>query len=64
MSAVNSVLGPVEASDLGFTLTHEHVLISWPGLKKTYPGFVATTRLLQKKASLRSRRLMTREYAL
>ena len=40
MTTVNTVLGPVEASDLGFTLTHEHVLISWPGLKHTYPGFV------------------------
>ena len=40
MTTVNTVLGPVEASDLGFTLSHEHVLISAPGFKQTYPGFI------------------------
>ena len=40
MSTVNTVLGPVEASDLGFTLSHEHVLLSAAGVNQTYPGFI------------------------
>ena len=31
MVAINSVLGPVDTSDLGFTLIHEHLLIGWAG---------------------------------
>jgi len=40
MSTVNTVLGLVEASDLGFTLSHEHVLLSAAGMSQTYPGFI------------------------
>ena len=32
MATVNTVLGPVEASERGFTLSHEHVLLSAPGI--------------------------------
>ena len=32
MATVNTVLGPVEASYLGFTLSHEHVLLSAAGI--------------------------------
>ncbi|MFN0146326.1 MAG: phosphotriesterase [Dehalococcoidia bacterium] len=31
MATVNSVLGPVNTSELGFTLIHEHLLIGWAG---------------------------------
>lgn len=31
MVTMNSVLGPVETADLGFTLIHEHLLIGWAG---------------------------------
>jgi phosphotriesterase-related protein len=31
MVAINSVLGPVDTADLGFTLIHEHLLIGWAG---------------------------------
>ena len=40
MAMVNTVLGPVAASDLGFTLSHEHVLLSAAGVNQTYPGFI------------------------
>ncbi len=40
MATVNTVLGPVEASELGFTLSHEHVLLSAAGVSHTYPGFI------------------------
>ena len=40
MSTINTVLGLVEASDLGFTLSHQHVLLSAAWIDKIYPGFI------------------------
>ena len=40
MAAVNTVLGTVDSSELGFTLSHEHVLLSAAGVNHTYPGFI------------------------
>ena len=40
MPSVNTVLGPVDPADLGFTLSHEHVLLSAAGVSHTYPGFI------------------------
>ena len=34
---VNTVTGPVEAADLGFTYSHEHVIACTPGLYQSYP---------------------------
>ena len=34
---VETVTGPVAASELGFTLSHEHVIVGFPGIKATYP---------------------------
>jgi phosphotriesterase-related protein len=34
MPTVTSVLGPIDTSDLGVTLIHEHLLIGWPGWEK------------------------------
>ena len=39
MSAVNTVLGPVDSADLGFTLSHEHITLGAAGTAATYPGF-------------------------
>ena len=40
MPTVNSVLGPVDVNDLGFTLMHEHVLNSSAGIPQTFPELV------------------------
>jgi len=32
MSKIESVLGPMETSDLGFTLSHEHIVVSSAGI--------------------------------
>lgn len=40
MSTVNSVLGPIDTSDMGVTLSHEHVLITSAGIQTTFPEFV------------------------
>jgi len=37
MPTVNTILGPVDVNDLGFTLTHEHVRESSAGVAYTYP---------------------------
>jgi len=37
MATVNSVLGPLESADLGFTLMHEHVMVSAAGVYRDYP---------------------------
>ncbi|HIF72611.1 MAG TPA: phosphotriesterase-related protein [Dehalococcoidia bacterium] len=40
MSIVNTVLGPKDSSELGFTLSHEHVLLSSAGIQDTFPEFI------------------------
>lgn len=37
MATVNSVLGPVDVNDLGFTLTHEHLFTASAGIQRTFP---------------------------
>ena len=33
MSKVNTVLGPIDSSALGYTRIHEHLLWMWPGIE-------------------------------
>ena len=40
MATVNTVLGPIDTSEMGFTLSHEHVLITSAGIQATFPDFV------------------------
>lgn len=37
MTVVNTVLGPLDTAALGFTLMHEHILVSGPGIPQNYP---------------------------
>ncbi len=39
MATVSTVLGPVDASELGFTLSHEHLATGSAGMRHTYPEF-------------------------
>ncbi len=39
MATVNTVLGPIDADDLGFTLSHEHIATGSAGMHHTYPEF-------------------------
>ena len=39
MAQVNTVLGPIDSSELGFTLSHEHITLGAAGAAATYPGF-------------------------
>ena len=40
MTTINSVLGPMDTAELGFTLSHEHVLVSSAGIQYVYPEFI------------------------
>ena len=40
MAVVNSVLGPLDTADLGFTLPHEHLLDSGAGIPNTYDELI------------------------
>ena len=37
MATINSVLGPLDTADLGFTLPHEHLIDSSAGIRTSYP---------------------------
>ncbi len=37
MAVVNSVSGPLDTADLGFTLMHEHILLQSPGVRENFP---------------------------
>ena len=33
MATINSVLGPLDTTDIGYTLSHEHVLVTSAGIQ-------------------------------
>ena len=39
MPQINSVSGPLDTADLGFTLMHEHIMVQSPGVKENFPVF-------------------------
>lgn len=42
MAIINSVLGPLDTTDLGFTLMHEHLMISPAGVYEDYPELLGS----------------------
>ncbi|MDP6375471.1 MAG: hypothetical protein QF921_16715 [Pseudomonadales bacterium] len=44
MTTINSVLGPITPGELGFTLMHEHVMVSTSGLYTSYPDLLGENR--------------------
>ena len=51
MPAINTVLGPVEAADLGYTLSHEHVGTNAAGLRHTYPEFIDRAGIIEQSTA-------------
>ena len=47
MAVINSVSGPLDTADLGFTLSHEHILLSSAGISQVYP------ELIDRESSIR-----------
>src|ERR1044071_6862943 len=52
MATVNSVLGPLDTADLGFTLTHEHVFTASAGIQQTFPELFGDMAKLKEQAAL------------
>ena len=48
MAIINSVLGPLDTADLGFTLSHEHVIVGSAGFPFTFPDFVDRQATLER----------------
>jgi len=53
MATITSVLGPIEGSDLGFTLMHEHVMVCASGLLTSYPDLLGEDREERAIAALK-----------
>lgn len=51
MPTVNTVLGPVETADLGFTLSHEHVGTNAAGLRHTYPEIIDRKGIMEQSVA-------------
>ena len=48
MSIINTVLGPVETEELGFTLSHEHLATNAAGILKTFPELVDRSGIIEQ----------------
>ena len=48
MSTINTVLGPVETEELGFTLSHEHLATNAAGILKTFPELVDRPGIIEQ----------------
>jgi phosphotriesterase-related protein len=53
MGTINGVLGPIDSGDLGFTLMHEHVMVSASGLIDSYPDLLGPDREERAIATLK-----------
>jgi phosphotriesterase-related protein len=54
MTLVNTVSGPIDTSDLGFTLMHEHIIIESPGVKENFPILDRQTEIENAAAKLKA----------
>ncbi len=48
MATINTVLGPVDTADLGYTLAHEHILVNSAGIQQTFPEFINRKDSIEK----------------
>jgi len=53
-NVINGVLGPIEPQALGFTLMHEHVMVSASGLYTSYPDLLGEDREARAIATLKT----------
>ena len=56
MDSINTVTGTISPDDLGFTLMHEHVMVSASGLWDQYPDLLGPDREARAIASLKEAR--------
>lgn len=53
MPVVNTVSGPADTADLGFTLMHEHIIVQSPGVKENFPIFDRVAEVQKAAAKLK-----------
>ena len=63
MTTINTVTGPMDSADLGFTLMHEHIMVAAAGAHKDYPellgpAFMANAYYRLLPGRIRKSRLM------
>ena len=51
MPTLETVLGPIDADDLGFTLSHEHVGTNAAGLRHTYPEIIDRDGIVEQSTA-------------
>ncbi|MCY4367195.1 MAG: phosphotriesterase-related protein [Chloroflexi bacterium] len=51
MPTLQTVLGPIDGADLGFTLSHEHVGTNAAGLRHTYPEIIDRDGIIQQSVA-------------
>lgn len=51
MATLQTVLGPIEAEDLGLTLSHEHVGTNAAGLRHTYPEIIDREGIIEQSTA-------------
>ena len=51
MATLNTVLGPVDTANLGFTLCHEHIIVGAAGMQHTYPEFYDRQETIEEAVS-------------
>jgi len=52
MATINSILGDLDTSELGFTLTHEHIWQSAAGINTAYPEFFDKEAVVDRAVAL------------
>lgn len=53
MATINSVLGPMDTKDFGFTLMHEHILVASAGTYRDYPELLGPNPVEQVVETLK-----------
>ncbi len=53
MPAVNTVTGPLDTADLGFTLMHEHIIVTSPGVRQNFPEMDREAEIAKSAAKLK-----------
>ena len=53
MATIDSVSGPLDTADLGFTLMHEHIMVQSPGVKENFAVFDREAELANAVKRLR-----------
>jgi phosphotriesterase-related protein len=46
VATINGVLGPIETEDLGFTLMHEHIIVTSWAMRRCFPGYLDEEKLM------------------